>query len=747
MGEGPPGYNVCTVHTMRMRKPVIKRILASVLLLSAVLSALLWAAVNYLFIPKVVIPELHEYLAVNMAGPLKLTVKDISFHPVRGFLLHDIELSGPVALKENRILRAKLVDIDLALAPLLWKRITVKRFMMYGVDLNIGRDASGVWNFKPLLESDIIKKIRLGEYDFVVNEFRVKKGGIDYADYFNKDNILERRLTNVDLLLIPEGQRYKLVISGGAKDREEEDFRLEMSYDREQAAVDGTAKLNTRHLNEYWDYYLDEIFKPWHLKTEGLNAFLSFSYLDGKFTMKGRYALEKGALTYGDLTIAGDASIVQDLKYVKAAPAENDVTTEVSLSGSSLLTGRNIFLGNGSCEAVITKSEIAIKGLSGEIKRLPVSLSGRFTFPEPHELYLAGRTGKIDNKFYLKLLTDNQCAVDWEGRLKDSYLKLHADIPDLKNLAFDLKARGDIRLPDIGGLIAGTESFKGSMKVSGDIRGEADKPGSLNGKAIVKVEDLAFLESAATSFEFDIGAKNGLFQGAIPPTNFCGGNFHGEIKADVDKLGVELDISQFDISQFVRSRKLEGTKGVISGNAAFITDWTDLPDAIGGGYIKATDCDIKKLPLFLAAEAGIKSVTKDADFQLPVFKRIEGNYEVKDRGLNLKNILCNAAGLNLMLSGRFSFSGKTDLTAGARFFGSSMFKMARQILIPETIGLDLIADCIVVKIEGDWPDLEQRTTVQPIRSLGALFPSVGHGSPDRYILKKLWTNSAGLGYN
>lgn len=215
-----------------------------------------------------------------------------------------------------------------------------------------------------------------------------------------------------------------------------------MNYDREQAAVDGTAKLNTRHLNEYWDYYLDEIFKPWHLKTEELNAFLSFSYLDGIFSMKGRYILEEGALTYGDLTIAGDASITQDLKYAKAAPAESAVTTEVSLSGSSLLTGRNIFFDNGSCKAVITKSEITIENLSGGIKRLPVSLSGRFTFLEPHELYLAGRTGEVDNTFYLKLLTDNQCAIDWEGKIKDSYVKLHADMPDLKNLVFDLNAQG-----------------------------------------------------------------------------------------------------------------------------------------------------------------------------------------------------------------------------------------------------------------------------------------------------------------
>lgn len=723
----------------RFTKSGVKKILAFALFLSAAFICLLWVSVNYVFIPKIVLPKLQEYLAANMSGPVKLTVKDISFNPLRGFLLHKIELSGPVALKENYILRVETVDVDLELLPLLWKQIAVKRFVMYGTDLNIGRDSEGKWNFQPLLDMDIVKEMMMGDYAFVVKEFRIKKGQIDYSDYLKKDNMLERRFTNINLSLTnPKWQTYNLVITGSARDRKEEDVMLEVTYEWKRESVEGTAVLNTRLLSEYWDYYLDDIFKPWHLKAEEVSARILFSYLNEKFTMKGQYVVNGAALTYGDLIITGDASIGQDLRYVKSVPAENAVTTEVSLSELSLLTGQNIFLDKGSCKAVITEKEVTIGNLSGEIKQLPVSLSGRFLFLEPRELHLSGKTGEVDNTFYAKLVKDNQCAVDWEGRLKDSYLKLHADMPDLKDLVFSLTAQGEIRLPDIGGLIGGIESFKGKMKVSGDIKGEADKPGSLNGKAVIKVEGFAFLESAATSFEFDMVAKDGLFRGTIPRINFCGGNFQGEMKATADKLGVELDIDKFDMSKFVGSKRLKGTGGIVDSNVAFITNWTDPSNAVGGGYIKATDCDLRKVPLFLATEEGIGSITKNASFQLPVFKKVEGNYEIKDKGVYFGNVSCKASGLSLTVSGRFLFSGMVDFTAGAQFLGSHLFKTARQILLPETIGLDLITDGIVVRIEGQWPDLKQSTTVQPLRSLSSLIPSVGHGSPDRYTLKKLW---------
>jgi len=721
------------------KKAGVVKILACALFLSAAFIGSAWISVNYFFIPKVAIPRLHEYLAANMSGPVKLTVKDISFHPFRGFLLHKIELSAPAALNDGCILRVELADIDLELLPLLWKQIIVKRFTMSGAGLNISRDASGAWNFQPLLDTDIMKEMMMGDYLFIIKEFRIKRGRIDYSDHFKKDNALERRLTNIDISLTnPNWQTYDLVITGGAEDRKEEYVMLNVTYEREKKSVEGAASLNTRHLSEYWDYYLDGIFKPWHLKTEEVSAEARFSYLDGKFTMEGRYALKDSVLTYGDLAITGDASVIQDLKYVKAAPSENAASAEVSLSELSLLTGQNIFLDKGSCKAVITGKEITIDNLSGEIKQLPVSLSGKFLFLEPRELYISGKTGEVDNTFHAKLMTENECAVDWEGRIKDSYLKLHADMPDFKDLVFSLTARGEILLPDIGGLLGGTESFKGKINVSGDFEGEADKPGSLSGKAVIKVESFAFLESAATSFEFDMAAKDGLFTGVIPRTDLCGGNFQGEMKATADKLGVELDIDKFDMSEFVGSERLKGTKGIVDSNVAFITSWADPLNAAGGGYIKATDCDLRKVPLFLATEEGIGSATKNADFQMPVFNKVEGNYEIKDRGIDLKNISCNAAGLSLAISGKFAFSGVVDFTAGAQFLGSHLFKTARQILLPETIGLDLITDGIVVKIEGQWPDLKQSTTVQPIRSLSSLIPSVGHGSPDRYTLDKLW---------
>jgi hypothetical protein len=290
-------------------------------------------------------------------------------------------------------------------------------------------------------------------------------------------------------------------------------------------------------------------------------------------------------------------------------------------------------------------------------------------------------------------------------------------------------------------IIAGSETIKGRMKVTADVKGEADKLESFDGKAVIAVDSFSFLGLEAISFEFDLDAKDGLFSGKIPRTEFCGGDFSGEVRATIDKLGVELDINQFDIQEFVQpAPRFKGAKGIVNGNIVFITNWADPSNAVGGGYIKAIDCDIKNLPLFLSAEEGIGSVTKNASFQMPVFKKIEGNYEIKNKGLNLENISCNAAGLGLILSGGFTFLGAVDITIDARFLGSGLFRTARQVLLPETIGLDLIADSIVVKIEGKWSELKQRTTLQPIRSLwSSLSPFESSANPDKYSLDKLWS--------
>jgi hypothetical protein len=413
------------------------------------------------------------------------------------------------------------------------------------------------------------------------------------------------------------------------------------------------------------------------------------------------------------------------------------VTTKISLKKASLLLGSNILLDKGDCQALISNKEIIIENLSGETRGLPVSLSGNFSYLEPRQLYLKGNLGESDDTLFVKLLTDNKCALDWESKKKESHLKLHADISDLNNLVFKITAQGDMRFCDMNRLIAGAETVKGSMKVKAEVKGEADKWESLDGKAVIEVNDFSFLETKAVSFEFDLDVKKGLFIGKIPRTRFCGGTFDGEVKATMHKLGVELDIDRIDIGEFMQpASRFKGTKGIISGNIVFITHWTDPTDAVGGGYINAADCDFRSLPLFLSAREGMGSATKNADFKMPVFKKIEGNYQIKDRGLDLEGISCDAAGLNLIISGGCKFAGDVDFTIDARFLGTGMFRTARQVILPETIALDLVADSIVVEVRGRWSELKQDTTIKPIRSIFTLLPTEGSASPGKYTLEK-----------
>ena len=67
------------------RKPIV--ILAVAL---GVSYAIIWAGVNYYFIPQKVIPQVQKFILDNLNGEVKLAVRDIRFHPFKGFILHKV---------------------------------------------------------------------------------------------------------------------------------------------------------------------------------------------------------------------------------------------------------------------------------------------------------------------------------------------------------------------------------------------------------------------------------------------------------------------------------------------------------------------------------------------------------------------------------------------------------------------------------------------------------------------------------
>lgn len=714
-----------------------KIILISVLAAVVVIYGLVLWGIDYVLIPKVVIPKMWKYIEENVKDPVKLVIKDISFHPFKGFLLEDVKLSGPVALKDDYILHAKLVDVDLAFIPLLWKRIEVKQFEMTGVDFNIGRNEKGQWNFQPLLNLDFMKEKDVGKtgFKFTVKKFILEKCNLDYEDHFKKDNKLERRFTNIELHLTnPKRNLYKITLQGGDPDRSKESIELKLECNRRKKSAEGKFKLNTTYLDEYWDYYLDDMLSPWHLKADNIDFKMKFSYNKGTLLLNGEHAVCDGVLTYGDLSIRGNGKVVHKLKYVKGALAKDIARIKISLDDITSLSGEYVLLDKGKCGLIITEEEIDIRKMSGVVMNQPLHFTGKFVFGEPGEFSLTGKIASVQNSFNLKVLPNNQGTADWNASLGSSNVKLHADISDLKNMVFDLNMEGDLQLPDLLELAkTSRDKAKGKIGFSGNIKGEMDDVSSLQGELTVNAEDFSILHIKPQTFGCNVNVKDGIFTGAIPKEDFYKGNFYGTIQADFHKCGIELHVDNLDIEEFVKGEpKLEGMNGTFTGSAAYVSKWTGLHSGKGGGYFQFTSCNLWKAPIFKQTEKGLESVTEKMD--MPPLDKLEGNFEIKENGIIVENVFCDAEEITLQIKGKYRFSGETEFTIGVSFSKGTIFRTIRQVLVPVTIGIDLLQNSFQVNINGKWPDIGYKIQIQPAQWLNAFFPSVSGAKPDKYTL-------------
>lgn len=724
------------------KKPRV--ILISVFLLILIMLGAGWAFIELVFIPEVVVPEIQEFIDTGMPENIKLAVKDVSFHPLRGFLFHDVKLSGPITLKDNYILQAEEVDIDLALLPLLRKRVEILLFKMKGVDLNIGRCASGEWNFQPLLDLDFMKETEVGEVDFVIKKIVVKDCWIDYTDFHKKDNMLEKRFSNVTLSLTsPRKNIYKLKLSGASEDGKRKVIKLNLDYNAIKKSAKGKFNLNIAFLGEYWAYYLDDVFAPWHLRSDNVDIEGNFSYQKQILRWQGRYKISNGIVSYGDLSIKADVSIKQELIYEKGKPDQAKARIDVSLENASSLSGNHVFIENGKCQAVITHKEIIIEKLIGKIKDHAVYYTGKFSFTKPRELFLTGHIGDLKNTLNLQLTTDNQGTLKWQAEIGEEKLEIKATAYDLKNMDFGLDIQGEVNLPEISNLLMmKRESVYGKISIQGSIKGELDKPNSWQGDGNIGIKDLELWKINLGSSNIKLDIKNGVCTGKIPKHDFYLGKFHGTIKMDLKDWGLEFHIDNLDIADFAKTRpKLEGMKGFLTGSVAHVCEWENINSLTGGSYIKLTNANLWNAPILNMTEKGIEEVAtkNNENLKMPELKRINGNFHIKDQYIVVDNVFCEGENMTLRMSGKCSFSGRADLTGGVRFESRGFFQSIRDIIIPINTLINVMSDCIQIKITGQLPDqINNKSQIQPAGWLKTFFPTATSANPKKYTLKKLW---------
>jgi len=722
-----------------MRKK-IRKFIVSLCVTFAALYLLLWVTLNYILIPRVVIPKAREFLSSHSTGPLKLTIKNIYFDPFRGFLLRDVKALVASDEGNKYILSAKYADLDINFIALLWKRIEINNFALKGLHLNIVRDEQGSWNFSALFSSGLGKEEKVsGKMSLLIKKFSLKDGTVDYMDRFKAANNLQRRFSNVDIVLLRQSEAvYKIAISAGTKGRSDESIEADISWDKQEESLGGTIKINTRYLNSYWDYYLDEWLRPWHVRAQNVSLWAGFDYSDKTLNVDGGYTITGGIFTFGDLVIKAEADAQHKQKFVKGDPAADTVEVNISLKDMVILTGKHAFLSEGESSLLITENKVDIHKLTGLLKGKPLNLSGRYTFIQPKQLTFQGRLSGMNTDLLLQILPDNHGVLDWHGSARNSDIKLHANIQDMISHVFDATLEGNIRLEDLTVLLRTDKTkIRGGLNISGLLSGELDKADSLQANLKVGVTDFSALGLKPLSFDCDLKSGNGVLSADIPETPYYQGSVSGLIQLDYDRWGAQLNLNNLDVHELLADiPKFKDIRGRFTGNVSVVSEWGDIDSMQGGGYLKLTGSQLHTAPVVSEAEEGISTIIKS--FVMPVFKEVEGNFRIQERKIYVDNLICHAPTLDLGISGNYSFSGDADFTCAATVLGGGIVKLAKHIIFPFTISIDLLTSSIQVRITGRFPDFKNTTQIQPMAWLKDFFKFLSSIDPKKYTLEKIW---------
>ncbi|MDP8298191.1 MAG: AsmA family protein, partial [Candidatus Orphnella occulta] len=473
--------------------------------------SLLYLYINYVYVPKKIAPMVYAYVNSDPFKPLEVSVSEVAFHPFRGFVLRDLLVESPTVLKGKDLLSARLVDVDIAFLPLLWKKVHIKRLRVIGANLTIGRDTEGVWNFSHI--KDLYYSQSSSGFNIVINEMWLPRCNMVYMDYFKKANCIEREFDNIRVKLKRyTSSIYRATISGSDKDRARESISLTLSYDAAANSVKGKARLATTYINDYWEYYLDEALKPWSVTCEAARLDTSFSFVDNVCTLDGSYLIDKAVLSYGEVAISADIVIGHEVTYFSNSANSTQSHIEARLKDVYSLLGNYRLLDKGKCYILIDKDQVRIEEIRGSVRGQPVELTGKFIFGNKRELTLRGTIADIRHDFSLILPTYTYGRAYWGLKKDDSFININADMQDLEDSLFNLHIIGDINMPDLSKLLKiDREDLLGGINFSGRLTGEADDLDSLQGKLAVDVKNLSLFKLQPLSFNLDMKAKDGIF--------------------------------------------------------------------------------------------------------------------------------------------------------------------------------------------------------------------------------------------
>jgi hypothetical protein len=413
---------------------------------------------------------------------------------------------------------------------------------------------------------------------------------------------------------------------------------------------------------------------------------------------------------------------------------------------------KEVVLERVKCEAIVSDKKVQFNKIQGLSKGKPVNFKGQFVFLPVRILDLAGKIGAEENVFHLKLLSDKAAQATYFSSEEASYIKINANVSDIKKLRCSGNISGRLDLASLPGRIfidadkqhftvsfeAAQNDLKGSLDFSGRLKGELDKPETLSGRLGLKFNDFSLMGLEPLSFLLGMKVEQGEFASGIPTMELYQGKLAGALVLDAKGWGIELNIEDMDLEKFAKvDPELTGLKGMLTGKIAVVGDWKSKDSIWGGGSFSLTDAELKSVPIFSAAQQGVGSVVKG--FEMPDFKEVKGNFSIAKEVVTFSHTLAKSPDMELRGSGTVDFSSRANFIMGVKFMQRTGLKTAMFIAFPlQMLGFDLLTNAIKVEIKGVMPDLKQTTSIQPLGWLNDTYKDQGNFDPDQYTLDNLW---------
>lgn len=696
-------------------------------LLSAVL---LWVAANWYFIPRKLVPFFEKKLPLLLPEGIEVDYSKIIFSPFTGFMICDFRIIAD----GSEIISAGELDVDLAILPLLRKKVIVSDISESDVQINIRRDENGKWNISKALDSDFLEESSFfGEWEFRVSKLSIDTCRINFIDVYRAENSLEKRLEGITLKASsPDENVCRFEINSPVKKAGKEDISVNIDYDQDKKSFSGRFKGKTKVLESYWDYYIDEFFNPWKMNTEEAGIEINFFSCREYFSLQGNYNFGKIVLQYGDVLYRGDILIEQDFKHGKSDKIKSYNKVDLVLKNAGLSAGETEIFRKAHCKVLFQNSVAMVEDFRGDVFGEPASFNGQVYLSKPKKVRLQGKAFGMNNVFDMEMPDDNKAKLEWKGNLQSSFFDLSARSNDLKNMDFTADAAGLLQAEEF----FDNGQFSGKAEFRLEAAGELDKPESLNGKGDITFKKLDLNKIKVDSAKAGISLHNGVGEIKIDSAGFYSGN--AGVLARVDlcarpaRWGVEFELRKVDVAEFDESIRTvsAGSKGTLSGKIACIGLWERKESVKGGGYFEIKDDILWELPVFKETEEGIKEVSQN--IEIPKLDSVTGNFDIENCKISTNNTHCKSRTMEIWIKGGVDFSGYTDAVVGVRFGKEGIMRIL-------SMPVNILAECIQVRIKGKYPVLEHTTEIKPIGWLLSIFPQKNKKADSKkYTLEKLW---------